>query len=202
MFNPNHLPIGEGVDVVVLGVSPLSRAYYASGEPPATCWSQEGIVPHDYAPTLTGVTRTQPQAKRCMDCTKSIRGTSGPKGTACKYNQRLAVVIADQWDEVYQLYLSPASIFGGKDSRDMPWQKYTKYLTGNNSLPTDVVTHVYRDPHSVGTKLFFRPARPLLEEDLKALASVDNRTAVIRALEFSVPPPADNPFGIVDTPSN
>lgn len=184
-----HLLIGDGTDVLVLGQSGLSRAYYADGEPPATCWSKDSTFPHGNAP--------EPQAKRCIDCLKSVRGSSGPTGTACKYNQRLAVVVLDNPDTAYQLYLSPASIFGKTQMGHMPWQQYVRHLKNNNSGFMDVVTHVYRDSRSAEIKLFFRPARPVLEEDLKRIPKYDG-AVISDALEFTVPPPAHNPFGTTE----
>lgn len=184
-----HLLVGDGMDVLVLAQSTLSRAYYASGKPPATCWSKDSNFPHRNAP--------EPQAARCIECFRSVRGSSGPTGTACKYNQRLAVVLLDRPDTIYQLYLSPASIFGKAQMGHMPWQQYVRHLKNNNSDFGDVVTHVYRDPRSAEIKLFFRPARPVLEEDLRRMPT-HSETVVSDALEFTVPPPAHNPFGTVE----
>lgn len=184
-----QLIVGDAIDVLVLGQSGLSRAYYAEGELPATCWSKDSNFPHRNAP--------KPEASRCIDCTKSIRGSRGPTGTACRFNQRLAVVPLERPDTLYQLYLTPASIFAKGQGVDMAWQQYVRHLKTNNSDFEDVITHVYRDSHSTDHKLFFRPKRSALEEDIKCIATYSERE-IIDALEFTVPTPARNPFGTVE----
>lgn len=184
-----HLHVGEGMDVLVLAQSGLSRAYYSSDGPPAACWSKDSNFPHPNA--------SDPQARRCIDCFKSVRGSSGANSTACKYNQRLAVVPIDQPDNLYQLYLSPASIFGKAQMGHMPWQQFVRHLKNNNSSFEEVVTYVYRDLQSQETKLFFRPVRPALEEDIKRMAA-HSKEEIADTLEFTVPPLARNPFGTVE----
>jgi len=79
----------------------------------------------------------------------------------------------------------------------MPWQQFVRHLKNNSSSFEEVVTYVYRDLQSQETKLFFRPVRPALEEDIKRMAA-HSKEEIADTLEFTVPPLARNPFGTVE----
>jgi hypothetical protein len=188
------LPVGGGVDVIVLAQSPISRVYYATGEPPATCWAESGARPEQYAPTIDGEVPTQPQAARCIDCTKSVRGSGARTDAACKFHQRLAVVLHDDVNTVYRLQLGSGSIFGKGENGDMPWKAYTRYLGDRGTSFDMVVTHVQPDPRSGNPKFSFRPVSHLPEETLKCIKE-QTKDYISDALKFTVPAKALNPFG-------
>ena len=58
------------------------------------------------------VPEDQRQSGRCIDCTQNIKGSGRGTGRACRFVQRLALVLEDDLETVYQLQLPPTSIFG------------------------------------------------------------------------------------------
>lgn len=192
-----NLNVGSGAEVIVLAQSPLSRAYYAAGEPPATCWSMHGVTPEDMAPSDSGEVPTQKQAERCLICDKSVRGSGAQSGTACKYEQRLAVVLPGDPSTVYRLHLNPGSIFGKGGASAMPWIAYLRYLDSRHTDFKQVVTHVQPDMRGDRTKFSFRPVAHMSEETLgRILGKVSDH--IPEALKFTVPPAAHNPFGVTE----
>ena len=176
--------IGTTADFVMLGVSELARAYYPSmeaGRP--SCWSLDTIFPATDAPDA--------QAKRCIDCMHSVKGA---RGQACRFSQRLAVVQPSDWDRVMQLQVSSISIFGNPKHGDTPLQGYIKYLQGHNTAPHTVVTRAYQDSRSELPKFFFKPVRPLNEEELEQVYALLDSGSVEKALSFTLSNPTDLTF--------
>lgn len=153
------------LNVVIVDAAPLGRTYYegeySADNPTApTCWSVDTKTPAETVP------EDQRLAKRCMDCPKNIKGSGVGETRACKYSQRLAVVMEGKWDTVYQLQLPAMSVFGDAKGGHMPMQAYAKYLAANNAPAIAVVTQMYFDEDSDVPKLFFKPERPLSEDEL------------------------------------
>ena len=146
------------LDVVILKAAKISRVWYAKEfDADATaapdCWSADGDNP---APEVA-----EPQASRCADCVKNIAG-SGKKGNsrACRYQQRVALLLADDLEgDVYQLVVPAASLFGDADGDKRPLQAYAKYLVAQKLSPEDVVTRLRFDTAAESPKLFFKPMR-------------------------------------------
>ena len=82
----------RAMNLVIVNAAPISRMYYASsyveGEvvKPA-CWSSNGQTPDKEVPADTR------QANRCLDCKQNIKGSGQGEGRACRFQQRLAVMI-------------------------------------------------------------------------------------------------------------
>lgn len=173
------------MNVIILNAAPVSRTYYASAFDPSnplppTCWSSDSKVP---APEVAEEDR---QATRCLDCKQNVRGSGQGDGRACKFGQRIAVVLEGQLDKVYQLNLSALSIFGEGKGNDRPLQSYVKYLSSHKTPAISVVTKMYFDENASVPKLFFKPVRPLTEEELNTVAPMMNSPEVLRAIELVV----------------
>jgi len=145
------------MNVVVVAASPkVSRTFYANqyqegGEATAPdCWSADGEVPDAKA--------ASPQSKRCIDCPQNIQGSGQGNSRACRYSQRLAVVLANDVDgDVFQLTLPATSIFGEGAAGKWPLQAYAKML-GSKGIPiTAVVTEMRFDTGSATPKINFKP---------------------------------------------
>lgn len=144
------------MNVVIVAASPkVSRTYYAQqyqegGEVSAPeCWSADGEVPD--------VKAASPQSKRCVDCPQNVQGSGQGNSRACRYSQRLAVVLAnDIGGDVFQLTLPATSIFGEGSVGKWPLQAYAKML-GSKGIPVTAVTTEMRfDTNSATPKINFK----------------------------------------------
>lgn len=166
--------------VIVAANANVSRSYYEStyqeGQTSAPkCWSNDGITPDSRV--------EEPQASKCASCPQNIKGSGQGDGRACRYSQRLAVVLEnDLRGDVYQLTLPAQSIFGAAENGKMPLQAYAKFL-GSHGLPvTAVVTEMRFDTSSATPRMMFKAARPLEPEELQTAQekgqSQDARNAI------------------------
>jgi len=142
----------------------VSRNFYAGtyqeGQAMApTCWSNDGVTPD--------IKAEQPQASKCASCAQNIKGSGQGDSRACRFSQRLAVLLEnDIRGDIYQLTLPAQSIFGAAENGKMPLQSYAKFL-GSHGLPvTAVVTEMRFDTASATPRLTFKAVRPLNEEEL------------------------------------
>ena len=117
----NGVPNGHELNklsVVIVGVAFVSRIYYQdaySSETVAkpTCWSGNTETPS------LDVPEDQRQSGRCLDCTQNIRGSGKGTGRACRFVQRIAIVLEDDLETVYQLQL-PLLLYLETVKGDMP----------------------------------------------------------------------------------
>ena len=156
----------------------VSRTFYAGtyqeGQAMApTCWSNDGVTPD--------IKSEQPQASKCASCQQNIKGSGQGDSRACRFSQRLAVLLEnDIRGDIYQLTLPAQSIFGAAENGKMPLQSYAKFL-GSHGLPvTAVVTEMRFDTASATPRLTFKAVRPLNEEEL-ALTQDKGQSAEAKA---------------------
>lgn len=168
----------DSMEMVIIDAAKIARTYYEgtydpkNPEPPV-CWSADTNAP------AADVPEDQRQAARCMDCPQNIKGSGAGQGRACRFSQRLAIAFPQKLDEVYQLQLPATSIFGESKDGKMPMQAYAKFLRANDMPAVAIVTEMYFDENSEVPKLFFKPVRPLTEEELEKLsrcASIKTRS--------------------------
>ena len=150
--------------IVAAANANVSRTFYAGtyqeGQATApSCFSNDGITPD--------IKSEQPQASKCASCAQNIKGSGQGDSRACRFSQRLAVLLEnDIRGDVYQLTLPAQSIFGAAENGKMPLQSYAKFL-GSHGLPiTAVVTEMRFDTASATPRLTFKAVRPLNEEEL------------------------------------
>lgn len=150
--------------VVVAANANVSRSYYEGtyqeGQSTApTCWSNDGITPDSKVES--------PQADKCASCPQNIKGSGQGDSRACRFSQRIAVVLEnDILGDVYQVTLPAQSIFGAAENGKMPLQAYAKFL-GSHGLPiTAVVTEMRFDTASATPRLTFKAVRPLEADEL------------------------------------
>jgi len=151
----------RAMNVVIVAAAPkVSRTFYLKtysegSEPTAPdCWSADGEVPDPKSAI--------PQAKRCLDCEQNVKGSGQGDSRACKFNQRIAVVLAnDLKGDVLQLTLPSKSIFGAGEPGKWPLQTYAKML-GSKGIPVTAVTTEMRfDTNSATPVITFKPVRVL-----------------------------------------
>lgn len=176
----------DSMNVVVVNAAAMSRTYYEGTYDPnnpsaPTCWSTDTRTPAAEVP------EDQRKAARCADCPMNVKG-SGQTGNsrACRFNQRLAITLEGKPDEVYQLQLPATSIFGEAVNGQMPMQAYAKLLNAHNTPIIAVMTQMTFDEDAEQPKLFFKPVRPLNEEELQAAVKAKDSEDAIKAITLTV----------------
>lgn len=141
--------------VVVNGTKHVARKYYAGGytpgeSAPPNCWSNDGVTPD--------ASIEAPQHANCEGCPQNIKGSGQGESRACRYEKRLAVVLADDIKgSVYQLILPSKSYFGKGDQDHMPFEQYAKYVASQGYNINMIVTEMKFDSDSESPKLTFKP---------------------------------------------
>ena len=188
MVNGKEIAKNEdrSMNVVIAAAAPkVSRTFYLKqysegGEVTAPdCWSADGEVPDAKA--------QNPQAKRCVDCPQNVKGSGQGDSRACRYSQRLAVVLAnDVKGDVFQLTLPAASIFGEGAPGKWPLQTYAKMI-GSKGIPiTAVVTEMRFDTDSATPKLTFKPVRVLESAEHQVVIEQGKSDAAKKAITMTV----------------
>ena len=173
------------LNVVVINAAKLSRTYYkgaydAENPSAPTCWSPDTQTPSADVP------KDQIQASRCMDCPQNIKGSGQGESRACRFSQRLAILLEGQMDTVYQLQLPATSIFGEARDGNMGMQAYAKYLKAHKTPSIAVVTQMSFDENSDTPKLFFKAVRPLNEDELNQAVAMKDSEDAIKAITLTV----------------
>jgi len=147
------------LDVIIVKAAPkVARVFYAAkydntaAAAAPDCWSNDGEKPD--------ATIKEPQAKSCAQCAQNIAGSGNGQSRACRYQQRLAVVLANNPEgDVLQLTLPATSIFGKEDGDKRPLQAYARYLAAQTPpiSPDMLVTRMKFDMKSESPKLVFSP---------------------------------------------
>lgn len=173
------------LDVVVVNAAPkVSRVFYmakydAENPAPPDCWSADGEKPSPDSENK--------QASTCSECPQNIAGSGQGQSRACRYQQRLAVVLAnDQEGDVLQLALPATSIFGKETGDNRPLQAYARYLAAQNIDPSEVVTRMKFDTASESPKLFFKAMRWLTDDEYPNIKEQGASDDAIKAITMSV----------------
>ena len=152
------------LDVVLVNAAPkIGRTFYMKtydGDTPSApdCWSADGEKPD--------ATAANPQASNCASCPQNAKGSGQGDSRACRFSQRLAVVLANDIEgDVLMMQAPAASIFGKAEGENMPLQAYARFLAAQSVSPETVVTRMKFDTKAEAPKLFFKPMRWLTEEE-------------------------------------
>ena len=171
------------LDVIVVKAAPkVSRIFYAKSYDGDNitgpdCWSNDGEMPD--------ASIKAPQASTCMTCKQNVSGSGQGNSRACRYQQRLAVMLADNPDDILQLTLPATSVFGKEEGDKRPLQAYVKHLA-LASPPVDIekiVTRMKFDTKAEAPKLHFAPTRwltPLEYELARAKGNTQEALDAIR----------------------
>lgn len=179
------------IKAVIIKAAPISRMYYegqyvAGESSPPKCWS---------ADTNTGrasdsVVTSDRQASKCGDCPQNIKGSGQGESRACRFQQRVALLLADDTGnlvskDVYLLSLPATSVFGDKQDK-MAMQAYARLLDSHKAPVASVLTEVRFDTDASTPKLCFKPARPLEQEELLTAIDLQKSPEVTKMLELTV----------------
>lgn len=159
-------PVRDALDVIIVGaIKEVSREYYASTYDPENptmpdCWSNKGDVPDSAC--------SNPQSASCATCPQNVQGSASGGRRACKFQRRIAVMVAgDPKGTVYQFKIPSKSLFGKGVGNTHPFESYVKFLAGNGESPDTVVTQIAHDPNNQSQTyiLNFKPLRQVSDEE-------------------------------------
>jgi hypothetical protein len=176
------------LDVIIVKAAPkVSRVFYMGKydkDAQATapdCWSNDGEKPDPSAQTK--------QAETCMSCPQNIAGSGQGNSRACRYQQRLAVVLAnDPEGDVLQLTLPATSVFGKEEGDKRPLQAFARYLAVQSPPinPEQIVTRMRFDTKAESPKLFFQPMRWLTDDEYTSVKQQSTSADAARAIVMTV----------------
>ena len=181
------------LDVVIVNAAPkISRTFYAGTyEEGSTkgpdCWSADGEKPD--------ASIDEPQSHDCASCPMNVKGSGQGDSKACRFSQRLAVVLAnDVGGDVMQLTLAATSIFGKEEGDKRPLQAYARYLAAQNINPETLVTRMRFDTKAAVPKLFFQPMRWLTDDEYAICAKKGQSTEAKQAVTMTVAKKKEEPL--------
>lgn len=173
------------LDVVIVNAAPkVSRTFYIGkyeeGNTTAPdCWSANGEVPDPSS--------ANKQADSCATCPQNIAGSGDGTSRACRYSQRLAVVLAnDVQGDVMQLSLPAQSIFGKEEGDNRPLQAYARYMAAQGAGADMVVTRLKFDTKAAVPKLFFKAVRWLTDDEYAVSVEKGQTREAISAVTMTV----------------
>jgi len=170
--------------VIVAASSKVARTYYAGVykkgvSAPPDCWSANGDYPDKSV--------ENPQATGCANCPQNIKGSGQGDGRACRFSQRIAVVLDnDIGGDVFQLVLPSTSIFGEGEAGKWPLQMYAKMIGAKGVPITAVVTEMRFDTASSTPKITFKPVRFLEANEIQTAIDQGKSTEAIKAITMTV----------------
>ena len=175
--------------VVVAAAKHVSRTFYmktwddsVDAAPQAPdCMSRNGETPD--------ANSAHKQAERCDDCPQNKKGSGQGETKACRYNQALAVVLANDIDgNVLKFQVPAASIFGKGEGANVPLREYVTQLA-SLAPPVNidcVVTRMTFDLDASSPKIFFAPVRYLTEAEYNSALGQGKTPDARRAIETTV----------------
>lgn len=187
----NGEQIGDAVrgdiNVIIVHALPkVSRTFYAGAYDPNAkptlpdCWSNDGDKPEASAGNR--------QASSCAACDMNVVGSGqNGKGRACRFQRRIAVLLAgDKTGDVYQFNVPAKSLFGKGVGNVHPFESYVRYLLGHNESPDTVITNISYDLNADSMELLFTPVRGLDEDEYALVKQVQQDPATKRLCELTV----------------
>jgi hypothetical protein len=168
-------PIRDSFNAIIVGMLPgVSRIYYREKYDPDSeptlpnCWSNNADLPDSEAPDK--------QAPNCTECPQNIKGSGDNGGRACRFQRRIAIMLAgDPLGEVYQFSIPAKSLFGKGVGNVHPFESYVKYLLLNREAPDTVVTQISYDLDAEGMELVFTPVRQLSDAEYALVTAAQER---------------------------
>jgi hypothetical protein len=175
------------LDVIIVKAAPkVSRIFYAKSYDGDNitgpdCWSNDGERPEASAENK--------QSTTCMTCPQNIAGSGQGNSRACRYQQRLAVVLENNIEgDILQLTLPATSVFGKEDGDKRPLQAFARNLAMQNPpiSPEMIVTRMKFDTKAEAPKLHFAPSRWLTDEEYAIVKTQGDSDEAKRAVVMTV----------------
>jgi hypothetical protein len=157
-------------------------ASYAEGQnAQPKCWSTNSATPDAEVPAADR------QSAKCMDCPQNVRGSGQGEGRACTFHKRIAVMLEGEIDQrkVYQMVIPSKSVFGDAENGKMPLKAYGNFLDSHKLPAVGLITEIRFDINSPTPKLFFKPVRPVTEQEFEAINEMRNSPEAAEAISFN-----------------
>lgn len=186
----NGEQIGNAVrgamEFIIVDLLPnVSRVYYREKFDPnkeatlPNCWSNDGDKPEKNVP--------EAPHSNCADCPMNIKGSGENGSKACRYQRRIAVLVAgDPTGEVYQFNIPAKSLFGKGTGNTHPFEQYVKFLLANGESPDTVVTKVSYDDNADTLELLFSPQRTLSDAEYQLVVAAQARAETASYTKITV----------------
>jgi hypothetical protein len=170
------------LDVVIVKAAPkVARVFYAAkydkdaGGAAPDCQSNDGDKPDPKSKAV--------QSDTCASCANNVAGSGQGNSRACRYQQRLAVVLANDIEgNVMQLSLPATSIFGKEEGDKRALQAYARWLVAQGVDPSTVVTRMNFDTASESPKLLFKAMRWLTDEEFAEATTQGATSEAVKAI--------------------
>ena len=184
---------GRSINIVIVKTSPVSRMFYdvqytAGASNPPSCWSADSGSgkPAQDVPSDTR------QSVSCFDCPQNVKGSGQGQSRACRFQQRVAVMLADaegklRSNAVYQLSLPATSVFGD-DKKKMGLQSYARLIDAQNVPLASIMTELRFDTDSSTPKLLFKPVRILDKDELRMSVDAQKDEGTLKLVTLSIKP--------------
>lgn len=185
----NGEEIGKAVEkqldvIIVDWLAEPSRKFYAAAynkEAKAKlpdCWSNDGVKPESSAEA--------PQAKTCLECPQNMKGSAPGNKKACRYERRLAVLVAgDPSGDIYQITIPGQSLFSDIGGNVYGFENYRKFLLANNAAPDTVVTSIIYDTEVDTAKVGFKATSHLLASQVPLVEAAQKDPTADRYLKLT-----------------
>jgi len=161
--------------IVVKAAPKVSRIFYAgsydkdAAAAAPDCTSGDGEKPDANVKNK--------QSSSCATCPQNIAGSGNGQSRACRYQQRLAVVLANNPEgDVLQVTLPATSIFGKEEGDKRPLQAYARAMAAQTP-PVNldaIVTRMKFDTKAESPKLIFAPVRWLTDDEYEIVQNQAN----------------------------
>ena len=184
---------GRSINVVIVKTSPVSRMFYegqyVAGQTAApSCWSADSSSGKPAA-EVPSDTR---QSTTCFDCPQNVKGSGQGQSRACRFQQRVAVMLTDaegrlRSNAVYQLSLPATSVFGD-DKKKMGLQTYARLIDAQKAPLASLITELRFDTDSSTPKLLFKPIRILDRDELSMALEAQKDEATLKLVTLSIKP--------------
>ena len=180
------------LDVIVVKAAPkVSRIFYAGSYDKDAAAAAPDCTSNDGEKPDAGV--RNPQSSSCATCPQNIAGSGNGQSRACRYQQRLAVVLANNPEgDVLQVTLPATSIFGKEDGDKRPLQAYARAMAAQTPPVNldSIVTRMKFDTKAESPKLIFAPVRWLTDEEFEIVQTQSTSKDAEKAIA-STPAAAD-----------
>ena len=173
------------LDVVITNAAPkVARTMYAGTfneektEAPI-CWSSDGDKPD------AGVKNKC--APTCAACPNNQKGSGQGDSRACRFSQRMAVVLANDMEgDVMQLTIPATSIFGKGEGENRPLQEYARFHAAQGNDISMMVTRVRFDTSVATPKVFFKAMRWLEADEYTTTSEKGASIEALQAITMTV----------------
>lgn len=170
--------------VIVAAAAHIGRTMYDAAfdenvSAPPVCWSADGDKPD--------ASVVNKPAASCATCPNNVKGSGNGESRACRYSQRIAVVLAnDVAGDVLQLTLPATSIFGKAEGENRALQEYARFMAAQGNDVGQVVTRMRFDTDAAVPKLFFKAMRWLTEDEYEDATVAAESVEALQAITFTV----------------